>query len=228
MTRRTVGLIRVLTTYDEDLLNAHGRLIEEYIPGLSVVSVCISEQPEGIHDEETERTALPKIVNAGKMLEAQGHAAVIVSCAADPGVEQLREVLKIPVVGAGSAGAAIAMAQGIPVGVLGIMDDAPPAVRRVLGSHLAGVARLEGVVTTLDLLTPGMLERAEAAARHLVRSGARSIILACTGMSTAGISFSLQSRLCIPVVDPVLAAGLVVLSTFRLRSSNGGDRFDQS
>ena len=48
-----VGLIRVLTTEDEELLQLHGKLIESYFPMFQVVSRCIPEQPEGIHDDET-------------------------------------------------------------------------------------------------------------------------------------------------------------------------------
>ena len=48
-----VGLIRVLTTEDEELLQLHGKLIESYFPMFQVVSRCIPDQPEGIHDDET-------------------------------------------------------------------------------------------------------------------------------------------------------------------------------
>ncbi|MFQ8842806.1 MAG: hypothetical protein ACLR8P_19845 [Clostridium fessum] len=42
-----VGLIRVLTTEDEELLQLHGKLIESYFPMFQVVSRCIPEQPMG-------------------------------------------------------------------------------------------------------------------------------------------------------------------------------------
>ena len=41
-----VGLIRVLTTEDEELLQLHGKLIESYFPMFQVVSRCIPEQPD--------------------------------------------------------------------------------------------------------------------------------------------------------------------------------------
>ena len=58
-----VGLIRVLTTEDEELLQLHGKLIESYFPMFQVVSRCIPEQPEGIHDDETFAVGVPKVVN---------------------------------------------------------------------------------------------------------------------------------------------------------------------
>ena len=58
-----VGLIRVLTTEDEELLQLHGKLIESYFPMFQVVSRCIPDQPEGIHDDETFAVGVPKVVN---------------------------------------------------------------------------------------------------------------------------------------------------------------------
>lgn len=53
MKQYRVGLIRVLTTADPELLQLHGRLIEQYFPLLKVESRCIPDQPDGIHDDAT-------------------------------------------------------------------------------------------------------------------------------------------------------------------------------
>ena len=47
-----VGLIRVLTTEDEEVLQSHGKQIMEYFPELEVVTKCIPDQYEGIHTPE--------------------------------------------------------------------------------------------------------------------------------------------------------------------------------
>ena len=39
-----VGLIRVLTTEDEEVLQLHGKQIMEYFPELEVVTKCIQDQ----------------------------------------------------------------------------------------------------------------------------------------------------------------------------------------
>ena len=80
-----VGLIRVLTTEDEELLQLHGKLIESYFPMFQVVSRCIPEQPEGIHDDETFAVGVPKVVNLAVELWKEGCQAIIISCAGDPG-----------------------------------------------------------------------------------------------------------------------------------------------
>ncbi|MEW6723345.1 MAG: aspartate/glutamate racemase family protein [Bacillota bacterium] len=101
--------------------------------------------------------------------------------------------------------------QSTPVGILGITADAPRPMQNILGGHLAAVGKPRGVVTTLDLLDPTAKERILEAARSLVEQGARSLALACTGMSTTGVAPYLKAELNIPVVDPVLASGLMAL-----------------
>lgn len=98
-----VGVIRVLTTEDETVLNCHGKLLERYYPMFQVTSRCIPEQFEGVHDEETERQSIPKVVALAEEMYREGFDAVIVSCAGDPGVEEARKLLPIPVVGAGES-----------------------------------------------------------------------------------------------------------------------------
>ena len=47
-----VGLIRVLTTEDQDVLLAHERQIMKYFPDLEVETKCIPDQYDGIHSPE--------------------------------------------------------------------------------------------------------------------------------------------------------------------------------
>jgi allantoin racemase len=207
MTMR-VGLIRVLTTKDKNLLNAHGRLIEGRFPELKVESRCIEDQPEGIHDEHTCAIATPKIYKLGKEMEQEGMKAIIVSCADDPGVKELREAVHIPVIGAGSSSACLALSFGSKVGVLGITESAPRVMKDILGDHLIAETRPEGVRTTLDLMTDKGRKNALKAVETLRSHGAEVIALACTGYATIGIKEDLERAAGFPVVDAVEAAGL--------------------
>ena len=95
-----VGVIRVLTSDDPEFVSMHGRFIEEHYPGIECVSKCIPDQWEGIHSHELERIAVPKIVETAKTFEDVD--MIIVSCADDPGVPEVREALPgIPVTGGG-------------------------------------------------------------------------------------------------------------------------------
>ena len=207
--RKRVGLIRVLTTTDATLLNLHGDMVMRAFPGFEVFSACIPDQPEGIHDDATEELAVPKVLALARKMEDDGMEAVIVSCAGDPAVEQASTVLKIPVIGAGRAVASMAMAFGLPVGVLGITETVPPAMRRMLGGHMVADAVPSGVVSTLDLMTPRGMAATIDAGHVLKARGAKVLALACTGLATIGAADRLREALAMPVIDPVSAEGAV-------------------
>ena len=68
MKKYKVGLIRVLTTDDPNLLGMHGELIESYFPMLEIESRCIPDQPEGIHDDATMSLGVPKVVELAQQM----------------------------------------------------------------------------------------------------------------------------------------------------------------
>ncbi|HSW10032.1 MAG TPA: aspartate/glutamate racemase family protein [Bacillota bacterium] len=212
MSRPWIGLIRVLTTDDPGVLGAHERLLRLAYPGLAVRTACIPDQPRGVHDDVSLAAAAPKVARLARELAEGGTAAVIISCCADPGLELCRAAVGVPVIGAGSAAAAIALAPGGPVGVLGLTAEVPLPVARVLGRALCRSAAPQGVRTTLDLMRADAMDACLKAARELVDAGAQVILVACTGMSTAGVTARLRRELPLPVVDPVLAAGGVAIT----------------
>jgi allantoin racemase len=205
-----IGLIRVLTISDDNTLNAHAKLLQSSFRHFAIETKCIADQPEGIHDAETEAIAVPKILQLAKEFEKKGKDVVFVSCAADPGVEEARKLLKIPVVGAGSACALLALSLGSRIGVLGITEDVPEAMVRILGDRLVYSGKPEGVNTTVDLLSERGREEVLKAATLLKNKRCDTIALACTGMSTIGAYVDIRDIGGIRVVDPVLAAGTLM------------------
>jgi Asp/Glu/hydantoin racemase len=203
-----VGVIRVVTLQDPELLHSHGHLIESRFPDLIVESRCIQDQPEGIYNQETYMTAIPKILKLGQEMEQHGVSAIIVSCADDPGVRELRSHVKIPVIGAGSACACLALAFGTRIGTFGIRPQAPQVMKEILGEHLIVEAQPRGVKTTLDLLTEEGKQSAIETVSQLREKGFESIALACTGFSTIRLARDLERAGGMPVIDAIDAAGL--------------------
>lgn len=209
MQKVKIGLIRVISFEDKRLAELHGKLIEKYFPELQLISRCIKNQPKGIYDEETKKIAIPKIVELGSQIEEEEKVkSIIVSCADDPGVKELRKLLKIPVIGAGSSVAALSLSYGDKVGTFGITEQAPPIMREILGKHLVAETKPEGIKTTLDLMTDEGKRNAFKSIKYLKEKGAEVIALACTGYSTVGIAQDLEKEVRIPVLDAVIAAGL--------------------
>ena len=201
-----IGLIRVLTTYDTELMNMHGRIIEKNFPGLIVESKCIPDQPEGIHSHELEQIAIPKIVETARSFHEPD--MIIVSCADDPGVAEIRDALPgIPVTGGGESTAALATKYGDKIAILGIVDYAPKAYLRMIPEKIIAVEKPEGVSSTLDLMTDKGHAACMEAAKRIKSMGAQVIALGCTGLTTIGIAKEIEKETGLPVVDPVLAEG---------------------
>jgi Asp/Glu/hydantoin racemase len=206
-----IGLIRVLSTDDPEVLDGHGGLLRGFVddPDLRVISRCIEGHPQGLWNTDEVQKAVPKIVRLGQEMERQDKvAALLVSCVADPGVSELRAAVSVPVIGAGSASAAMALAMGLPVGALGITASILTPVAELLGGRLAGWETPEGVKTTVDLMSQEGKVRFVEAAERLRMKGAGLILLACTGFSTIHIAPFLEEKLGIPVIDPVISSGL--------------------
>lgn len=201
-----IGVIRVFSSDDEEVVELHGRIIQRQF-GTETKTACIPDQPKGIYDDETERIAVPKIVQKGVELAAAGCKAIVISCAADPAIKELRAQVQVPVVGAGSAAALTAKALGKPVGVMGITESIPPAVEKHITNSFIGYRRPDGVTNTTDLLTDEGKQKGVKAAKDLIEKGAEVIVFACTGFATIGMKKVLEKELPVPVIDAVEAGG---------------------
>ncbi|MFQ6126967.1 MAG: aspartate/glutamate racemase family protein [Candidatus Heimdallarchaeota archaeon] len=212
-----IGIVRVITTSNKELLESHGKLIKEYFTGikLEVRSDCILGFPEGLHTEEDEIKSIPNIVQTGKSLIEQFKIdTLIISCVADPGVKELQKELQIPVIGAGSAAASLALLIGKPIGVLGITDEPPRIISSMLQNQLVAYAKPEGVKTTLDI-NKAIDTYIDIAKELVARKGAETILLACTGFSTARLAPILERTLNAIVIDPIVASGIIAYYTAR-------------
>lgn len=206
-----LGIIRVITLQEESAIQLHGDLIERRF-GLPVISRCIPDQPRGVYNDETEAESVPKIIQLARELEQQGCTAVGISCAADPALAEARAAVRIPVLGAGSCAAHMALAYSSRIGVLTILTEVPPLIRSILGEACLGMDRPDGVTTTLDLGTPAGRAGALAGAARLVERGAEALVLACTGFATIGLAAELEETLGIRAFDPILCLGAAAAS----------------
>lgn len=211
-----VGIIRALTTTDRRLLNSHGKLLRETF-GFDVTTRCIPDQPSGVHDAESLQRAVPKVVELALDM-APDIDALVISCAADPGLPEVRALLDIPVIGAGSAAAAAALALGGRVGVLGLKHSVPGPISDALGERMLLIdGGPESVETPDGFLLPTGIFDALAAAHMLADAGADVILEASAGLTSIGMTDVLRRTLGIPVIDPVTAAGSVLISAVAAR-----------
>ncbi|GAI75217.1 unnamed protein product, partial [marine sediment metagenome] len=140
----------------------------------------ISEDLLNIMEWTTVVPPLSNIFPFSKAFFTISSSISIISCADDPGVKELRKLLKIPVIGAGSSVAALSLSYGDKVGTFGITEQAPPIMREILGKHLVAETKPEGIKTTLDLMTNEGKRNAFKSIKYLKEKGAEVIALACT------------------------------------------------
>lgn len=202
---KTLAVIRVFTHPDADVLQEHARIVER-LYGLSTRTYCIADQPGGIPDEETAALCVDRIVERCVQAEKDGADAILISCAIDPGVAEARRACRIPVFGAGSCAAAMALCTGERVGVLSLVPGSIPSVpRAMLGDRLVATRAVAGVKDTRDLLTDWGREGARRCVLELARE-VDVIMFSCTGFSTMGIAHWFP-EIDVPIVDAIEAAG---------------------
>jgi Asp/Glu/hydantoin racemase len=203
-----LGIIRVLTTQEESVLQEHGNKMKEYI-GVDSITKCIQDQPNGIYNDESEQVAIPKIVELAKKMEEEFNVdAITISCAADPAIDESRDVMNVPVLGAGVCGAHTACMVGNRVGVIGITDFIPGRMKKELGEHYHSHDYSEKLRKTTDLFKEGAKEELLQVAQGLIDSGADVILFACTGFSTIRLKNYFVKHLSVPVVDLVEAQAI--------------------
>lgn len=202
-----LAVIRVFTSEDNRILTKHSQIIQDNFH-INTSTYCIPEQPDGIHDEESLKRAIPKIIQTAQSAESDGASCIFISCAADPAVLECRKNIKIPVLGAGSCASGIALSLGNKIGILNLTQRTPPVISNLLGVNLKKQITPKGVNDTRDLLT----EQGQIASINAMKELEKScdvILLACTGFSTIDFASKMQKHTSIPLVDAVKAGGII-------------------
>ena len=171
-----------------------------------------ADGPASIESARDAALVVPELLTLGPAAERAGFDALIVGCFSDPGIDALREVLRIPVIGPGASAMHLAAQLGTRFSVLS------PAGRghgrlaaRLRALALAPLfASVRGIgLSVMDLArqTPGAFDKAAEAGRRAVdEDGAEVLVLGCMSMAfVPGLTEALQERIGVPVVNPVLA-----------------------
>lgn len=203
-----LGIIRVLTTDQKDVLQEHGKRMKEYYQ-IESTTRCIPSQPNGIYNDESEKEAIPKIVElAQELARDKTIDAITISCAADPALNKVREVVRLPVFGAGVSGAHAASMIGNNVGVIGISGNLPIGMKEELGERFHSYSYSSKLRKTTDLFSEDAKEELLEVAKKVIKSGADVILFACTGFSTIKLKDFLQEQIQFPIIDLVEAQAI--------------------
>jgi len=202
---KTLGMPEVARR--QQLLQAHAAA------GTEVIVEPTSVGPAAIESAHDAGLVVPELIRLAPLAENRGFAALIIGCYSDPGLDALREILSIPVVGPGAAALHLAAQLGTRIGVItpsGRGFGRMAARLRALGlaELLASVRGIGLSVVELAQQQPGAFDRAaEAAEAAVTQDGADVLVLGCMSMAfLPDIASRLGDRARVPVINPVLAA----------------------
>jgi allantoin racemase len=187
-------------------------LRERAAAGVEVDVWSLTEGPASIESSYEAALVVPELTERARRAQREGWSAVIVGCFSDPGLDTLRELVTIPVVGPGTSAVHVAAQLGTRFSIISPLDTAAGrTTSRLRALGLAGVfASVRGVnMPVLDVARQreAVLDRLDTVGRAAIREdGADAIVLGCMSMGFLGLTEELQKRLEVPVVNPVLAA----------------------
>ncbi len=198
----------VLPTSNPDLLAGRQALYARWARHGTDISARLLDKRVPVEADPSDGFVLPEILQQITEAEQDKADAVIIDCMEDPGVEEGRRLVNIPVIGPGRAAMTLAAALGYKFSILYPLRQTALIERLVAHHHISMLASirylscgLEGILSS-DSTTLEILEQTALAA--IIEDGAHVIIPACT--LTSHLAQQLQERLRekgypVPVVD---------------------------
>ncbi|SDD04091.1 aspartate/glutamate racemase family protein [Belnapia rosea] len=148
-----------------------------------------------------------------RLVEREAAATYVIACVSDPGLDAVRSVTPRPVLGMFRCAVAAALTRAERFGVVGFV--AASEARQRLALRAMGVEQQLAGWRPLDLPMEVLTDpkaprtRIREAAKALASTGAKAIILGCTGM--AGHVAAAEDAAGLPVIEPCAAAGAMAL-----------------
>jgi len=140
----------------------------------------------------------------------RGHDAVVIAAFGDPGLQAVREIMPIPVVGLTEAAVTTACMLGGRFSIVAISQRIQSWYRECVTAHgladrLASLRALDEPIEHIGKVQDSKAERLVSLARQAIeQDGADTLIMA--GAPLAGLARSVSSEIPVPVLDGVTCA----------------------
>lgn len=168
--------------------------------------------PLSIESAYEEYLSVPGAIERLVEAERAGFDGAVLGCFGDPGIDAMREMVSIPVIGPGEASMLFAASLGHRFGIVTVVDSVVPLLERLawqvgVDRKLASVRSINVPVLELgrdpDETFVRMVKESEVARD---RDRADVIIMGCMSMAFQDRQTELAARLGLPVINPVYAA----------------------
>ena len=127
------------TDLGKDELERRRKILQAAAQKDTIVDVIdIEHGPRSIESFYEEYLSVPETANKTIQAEKDGFDGVILGCFGDPGLDALREVVDIPVIGPGATAMHVASMLGRRFSVITVMDSVVPSLERL--ARIVGTA----------------------------------------------------------------------------------------
>lgn len=194
---------------DEVEMNRREKLLKLWaFPGTIVSIDSVEKGPRSIESMYEAYLSIPYVAQKLKFYEGEGFDAAIVGCAGDPGLDAMREISSMLVVGPGQASYLAAAALGNQFSIITI-DEGMIQSHRDL-AYKAGVSSKLASVRAVGVPVLDLMKKRDEVIDKLVilgekmikEDGADTLVLGCMSMGFLNVAEVLQKKLRIPVINP--------------------------
>jgi allantoin racemase len=177
--------------------------------GFMVDVEAVKEGPASIESYCDEYVCIPDTLRHAINAEKRGYDAIIIGCFGDPGIEAVREALRIPVIGPGETSFHIAAMLGYQFSVISILKNIVNPLK-VLAKKLGLKEQLMSI-RVINKPVLSLAENIEETKRALIIEGRKAVeeddadtlILGCMSEAFLGFAEHMKEELGVPVVNPV-------------------------
>ncbi len=167
--------------------------------------------PASIESAYEEYLSVPGAIERLVEAERAGFDGVVLGCFGDPGVDAMREMVDIPVLGPGEASMLMAASLGHRFSVVTVLASVIPLLERL--AWQVGVDRKLASVRSIDVPVLELGRDPDETFNRMVEEGAAArdhdradvVIMGCMSMAFQDRQADLAARLGIPVVNPLYA-----------------------
>lgn len=177
-------------------------------PGVEVGMAENANGPASIESAYEEYLSVPGAFEVARTAEADGYDAIILGCFGDPGLDGLREIVGVPVVGPCEAAMHVACTLGHRFGIVTVLDAVVGPLWRLV--RIAGLESRAAAIVACDVpvleLGTDSYAAVLAGCREALDRGADTIALGCMSMAFLGVAERLSEELDVPVINPARTA----------------------
>jgi allantoin racemase len=190
--------------------------------GTDVSVRTVDSGPASIESNYEEYLSIPPTAKLLAQVESEGHDAAIIGCFGDPGLDGMREISDMLVVGPAAASVALATTLGHRFSIVTVTASIVRALRRLVWEAgaldaLASVRYIETSVIGLNQDHGAALERMLVQGRAAVeQDGADVLVLGCMSMGFLDVAEQMTAELGVPVINPSKAALKIAEATLAL------------